>query len=92
MNQFSYLDVESAKTDTSSNNVEVEGLKKALASEKQLKIQAVNKLAEIIQRKDNPKGKGGGKVNSADLKKKEKDNRKLQAELKLVKIYIDIVI
>jgi len=79
-------DVESAKTDTSSNNVEVEALKKTLASERQLKIQAVNKLAEIIQRKDGGvKGKSGGKVNSADLKKKEKDNRKLQAELKLEK-------
>lgn len=77
------IDVESAKNDTSSNNVEVEALKKTLANEKTLKIQAVNKLAEIIQRKDVGGGKGkGNKVSSSEVKKKEKENRKLQLELR----------
>ena len=80
------LDVETAKDDKSSNNEEVEALKKALASEKTLKTQAVNKLAEIIQRKDLSGGKGKGKVSSSDVKKKEKENRKLQLELRQVYI------
>ncbi|XP_012554647.2 rho-associated protein kinase 2 isoform X1 [Hydra vulgaris] len=59
---------------------EVEALKKAVKQEQTLKIQAVNKLAEIIQRKDvsgGSKGKGN-KVPSSELKKKEKENKKLQ--------------
>lgn len=43
--------------------------------------QAVNKLAEILNRKDmklDQKKKGGS---TADLRKKEKENRKLQLEL-----------
>lgn len=48
------------------------------------KTQAVNKLAEIIQRKDGTKTAKGSKVSSAEVKKKEKENRKLQAELRQV--------
>ena len=48
------------------------------------KTQAVNKLAEIIQRKDGTKTTKGSKVSSAEVKKKEKENRKLQAELRQV--------
>uniref|UniRef100_A0A8C7TDN5 Rho-associated protein kinase 1 n=1 Tax=Oncorhynchus mykiss TaxID=8022 RepID=A0A8C7TDN5_ONCMY len=47
----------------------------------QLCLQAVNKLAEIMNRKDmklDTKKKG----NTTDLRKKEKENRKLQLELK----------
>ena len=48
--------------------------------------QAVNKLAEIMNRKDFHVGKGkGSKANDAELKRKEKDNRKLQQELTMVK-------
>ena len=46
--------------------------------------QAVNKLAEIMNRKDmklDQKKKGS----TADLRKKEKENRKLQADLNLEK-------
>ena len=44
-------------------------------------MQAVNKLAEIMNRKDmrNPGRKN--KVSSADLRKREKECRKLQQEL-----------
>nr|XP_046215615.1 rho-associated protein kinase 1-like isoform X2 [Oncorhynchus gorbuscha] len=54
---------------------------KVLSTERTLKTQAVNKLAEIMNRKDmklDTKKKG----NTTDLRKKEKENRKLQLELK----------
>jgi predicted RNase H-like nuclease (RuvC/YqgF family) len=42
----------------------------------------VNKLAEIINRKDfQASSKGGKKVSSSELRKKEKENRKIQQEL-----------
>ncbi|XP_051555580.1 rho-associated protein kinase 1-like [Myxocyprinus asiaticus] len=53
---------------------------KALNNERTLKTQAVNKLAEILNRKDmklDQKKKGS----TTDLRKKEKENRKLQLEL-----------
>ncbi|KAM3866283.1 rho-associated protein kinase 1 [Diretmus argenteus] len=53
---------------------------KVLNTERTLKTQAVNKLAEIMNRKDmklDHKKKGS----TADLRKKEKENRKLQLEL-----------
>uniref|UniRef100_A0AAX7SHF6 Rho-associated protein kinase 1 n=1 Tax=Astatotilapia calliptera TaxID=8154 RepID=A0AAX7SHF6_ASTCA len=53
---------------------------KILYTERTLKTQAVNKLAEIMNRKDmklDQKKKGS----TADLRKKEKENRKLQLEL-----------
>ena len=63
---------------------EVEKLRKQLKQEQLLKMQAVNKLAEIMNRKDmnpvgrNPKKNAGG---GADLRRKEKECRKLQQEL-----------
>ncbi len=62
---------------------EVERLRNKLKQEQLLKMQAVNKLAEIMNRKDmnpvgrKPKNAGG----SADLRRKEKECRKLQQEL-----------
>ncbi|XP_010765950.1 rho-associated protein kinase 1 [Notothenia coriiceps] len=53
---------------------------KVLNTERTLKTQAVNKLAEIMNRKDmklDHKKKGS----TADLRKKEKENRKLQLDL-----------
>ncbi|KAJ8408186.1 hypothetical protein AAFF_G00264140 [Aldrovandia affinis] len=53
---------------------------KVLNTERTLKTQAVNKLAEIMNRKDmklDQKKRGS----TADLRKKEKENRKLQLEL-----------
>lgn len=64
---------------------EVERLRKQLKQEQLLKMQAVNKLAEIMNRKDigapggrKQKPNSGG---SADLRRKEKECRKLQQEL-----------
>ncbi|KAI4879836.1 hypothetical protein NFI96_016479, partial [Prochilodus magdalenae] len=53
---------------------------KILTTERTLKTQAVNKLAEIMNRKDmklDRKNRGS----TTDLRKKEKENRKLQLEL-----------
>ena len=43
-------------------------------------LQAVNKLAEIMNRKD--RGGGSRRGNDTDMKRKEKENRKLQLELR----------
>lgn len=63
---------------------EMEKMKKVLQTEKMLKQQAVNKLAEIMNRKDNlsrKDRKAEVKASSAELRKKEKENRRLQQEL-----------
>lgn len=55
-------------------------------TESLLKQQAVNKLHEIMNRKDiRESGKGKSKVSNADLRRKEKDLKKLQQELSLEK-------
>ncbi|KAK2895147.1 rho-associated protein kinase 1 isoform X1 [Channa argus] len=58
----------------------VKNFEKVLNTERTLKTQAVNKLAEIMNRKDMKLDKKR-KDSSADLRKKEKENRKLQLEL-----------
>ncbi|XP_014286972.1 rho-associated protein kinase 1 isoform X1 [Halyomorpha halys] len=61
-----------------------ERLVKQLKQEQLLKAQAVNKLAEIMNRKDlNVTAKSKAKVSSADLRRKEKECRRLQQELTL---------
>uniref|UniRef100_A0A8B9JN20 non-specific serine/threonine protein kinase n=1 Tax=Astyanax mexicanus TaxID=7994 RepID=A0A8B9JN20_ASTMX len=53
---------------------------KQLQSERTLKIQAINKLAEIMNRKDVvPSGRRGDDI---ELRRREKENRKLQLELR----------
>ncbi|XP_064606678.1 rho-associated protein kinase 2-like isoform X2 [Liolophura sinensis] len=56
-------------------------LKTKLNEEKIKKEQAVNKLAEIMNRKEFRNTNKRGSVNSSELKKKEKECRKLQQEL-----------
>ena len=65
-------------------------LQKLLDTERVLKQQAVNKLAEIMNRKDfNKLDKNDKKVaskwTSAELRKKEKENRRIQQELTMEK-------
>merc|ERR1719219_2684397 len=70
--------------DVSEAQAELEKMKKLLQTEKMLKQQAVNKLAEIMNRKDNlsrKDKKAEAKASSAELRKREKENRKLQLEL-----------
>uniref|UniRef100_A0A8C7R5C8 non-specific serine/threonine protein kinase n=1 Tax=Oncorhynchus mykiss TaxID=8022 RepID=A0A8C7R5C8_ONCMY len=54
---------------------------KQLQSEKTLKTQAVNKLAEIMNRKE-VRAAGSRRGNDTDVRRKEKENRKLQLELR----------
>ncbi|XP_011253248.1 rho-associated protein kinase 2 isoform X1 [Camponotus floridanus] len=64
------------------NAEEIEKLSSKLKTEQLLKQQAVNKLAEIMNRKDlSSSGKNKNKASAADLRKKEKDCRRLQQEL-----------
>uniref|UniRef100_A0A6P7F7B7 Rho-associated protein kinase let-502 n=1 Tax=Diabrotica virgifera virgifera TaxID=50390 RepID=A0A6P7F7B7_DIAVI len=68
------------------NTEEYEKLVAKLNTESLLKQQAVNKLHEILNRKDiRESGKGKSKVSNADLRRKEKDLKKLQQELSLEK-------
>ncbi|XP_048830372.1 rho-associated protein kinase 2 [Brienomyrus brachyistius] len=54
---------------------------KQLQSERTLKTQAVNKLAEIMNRKE-VRGGGSRRGNDTDMRRKDKENRKLQLELR----------
>ncbi|KAI2798397.1 Rho-associated protein kinase 2, partial [Blomia tropicalis] len=65
---------------------ELEQLQKQFSQEKLLKETAVNKLAEIMNRRDitggkSSKNKASASAAAADLRKKDKENRKLQQEL-----------
>uniref|UniRef100_A0A3B3TJD2 Rho-associated protein kinase n=1 Tax=Poecilia latipinna TaxID=48699 RepID=A0A3B3TJD2_9TELE len=73
---------------------ELESLKvtfeKQVQSERTLKIQAVNKLAEVMHhKKAKEKGRGGVRVVDSEMHKKEKENRKLQLELKAAREKLD---
>lgn len=69
-------------TQNKADQSEMEKLKNRLKNEVLLKQTAVNKLTEIMSRKDaaNP-GKTKTKVSSADLRKKEKEYRRQQQEM-----------
>lgn len=72
------------QTDLETNRVdqaEIIKLNGRLKNEVLLKQTAVNKLAEIMNRKDLTNVKSKVKVSSADLRKKEKESRRLQQEL-----------
>ena len=69
----------------SSSNEEMEKLKKNLTEEKMKKEQAVNKLAEIMNRKEfRNQGNKKNQASATELKKKEKECRKLQQDLNMV--------
>lgn len=64
------------------DRAEIDKLHTKLKNEVLLKQTAVNKLAEIMNRKDiTNSGKSKTKVSSVDLRKKEKESRRLQQEL-----------
>ncbi|XP_059211979.1 rho-associated protein kinase 2-like [Centropristis striata] len=56
---------------------------KMLQNERTLKIQAVNKLAEVMNRRET--GRGGHRTIDTEVHRKEKENRKLQLELRTEK-------
>lgn len=69
---------------------ELEKMRKSFNQEKLLKAQAVNKLAEIMNRKDMGNAglvNGKNKISSTELKRKEKECRKLQQELTQVSVF-----
>ncbi|XP_050309510.1 rho-associated protein kinase 1 [Anthonomus grandis grandis] len=70
---------------TTSNNEEIEKLRQKLKTENLLKQTAINKLHEIMNRKDLKEKPGKNKISSTDLRRKEKDFKKLQQELSLQK-------
>merc|ERR1719410_2553312 len=63
------------------NNEEIEKLEKSLDEEKLKKDQAINKLAEMMMRKDLQPKPGSKKVSVEELRKKEKEVRRLKHEL-----------
>ncbi|CAH1772749.1 unnamed protein product [Owenia fusiformis] len=80
-------DLENVQSNRTSSDVENEKLKKQYLEEKLKKEVAVNKLAEIMARKGGDSGKNkGSKVASSELRKKEKENRKIQQELNQEKV------
>ncbi|XP_053192423.1 rho-associated protein kinase 2-like isoform X2 [Scomber japonicus] len=60
-----------------------QSFEKQLQNERTLKIQAINKLAEVMQRRET--GRGGHRVIDTEVHRKEKENRKLQLELRTEK-------
>uniref|UniRef100_A0A668ATG3 Rho-associated protein kinase 2 n=1 Tax=Myripristis murdjan TaxID=586833 RepID=A0A668ATG3_9TELE len=53
---------------------------KQLQNERTLKIQAINKLAEVMNRRETVRG--GHRGNDTEVRRREKENRKLQLELR----------
>ncbi|XP_076066939.1 rho associated coiled-coil containing protein kinase isoform X2 [Oratosquilla oratoria] len=79
-NKVQTLDEERKRAESGRGD-EVEKLTKQLKTEQLLKMQAVNKLAEIMNRKENQPASRKPKASAVDLRKKEKECRKLQLEL-----------
>ncbi|XP_061192680.1 rho-associated protein kinase 2-like isoform X2 [Saccostrea echinata] len=67
------------------SNTEIEKLKKILEEEKLKKIQAVNKLAEIMNRKGYQSKSSKNSAAEQNIKKKEKEMRRLQQDLHMEK-------
>ncbi|CAG0881848.1 unnamed protein product [Darwinula stevensoni] len=78
--QIKEMEDRHAKEMSGASAVEMQKLQRQLQQESMLKVQAVKKLEEIMNRKDNPL-KGRNKVSGAELRKKDKECRKLQQEL-----------
>ena len=73
---------ESVSYEISSNDTaDIEKLEKQLREEKLKKDQAINKLAEMMMRKDLQPKPGSKKVSVDELRKKEKECRRLKHEL-----------
>lgn len=78
---FFYPELNNVRNQSVNIDDQIQQLNKQLQQEKVLKLQAVNKLAEIMNRKD---WSGKHKSSASDLRKKEKECRKLQQELTVV--------
>uniref|UniRef100_A0A671LU78 Rho-associated protein kinase 2 n=1 Tax=Sinocyclocheilus anshuiensis TaxID=1608454 RepID=A0A671LU78_9TELE len=81
LNNRFHRDLQNLKNEEQSITQVKLALEKQLQSERTLKTQAVNKLAEIMNRKE-VRGGGSRRGNDTDVRRKEKENRKLQLELR----------
>ena len=79
------LDSKPNAEDDNETKVELVKLQKLLSTEKLLKQQAVNKLMEVMNRKGGLANPKSAKPTSSELRKKEKENRRLQQELTMEK-------
>lgn len=79
------LDGKPNAEDDSELKAEQMKLQKLLSTEKLLKQQAVNKLMEVMNRKGGLANPKSAKPTSSELRKKEKENRRIQQELTMEK-------
>ena len=79
------LDNKPNADDESEIKIELNKLQKLLSTEKLLKQQAVNKLMEVMNRKGGLANPKSAKPTSSELRKKDKENRRLQQELTMEK-------
>lgn len=77
------------KKATKDRKDELDRLSKQLKQEQLLKMQAVNKLAEIMARKENINPSRKPKASANDLRRKEKECRRLQQELSMVSLVVN---
>uniref|UniRef100_A0A3P8X5J3 non-specific serine/threonine protein kinase n=2 Tax=Cynoglossus semilaevis TaxID=244447 RepID=A0A3P8X5J3_CYNSE len=75
--------LQNAKEDGKQMNSVKVSYDKLLQNERTLKIQAVNKLAEVMNRRETVRG--GHRTIDTEVHRKEKENRKLQLELRAEK-------
>ncbi|XP_077408681.1 rho-associated protein kinase 2-like isoform X1 [Vanacampus margaritifer] len=72
--------LQEAKDEEQTMSTLIANFEKQLQTEKTLKIQAINKLAEVMNRR--VPARGGHRSTDTEVHKKEKENRKLQLELR----------
>ncbi|XP_063757911.1 rho-associated protein kinase 2-like isoform X4 [Eleginops maclovinus] len=75
--------IQKAREEEKQMNSHKLSFEKLLQNEKTLKIQAINKLAEVMNRRES--GRGGQRTIDTEVHRKEKENRKLQQELRTEK-------
>nr|CAB3265667.1 rho-associated protein kinase 2 [Phallusia mammillata] len=80
-NQSLLEELENVKKGQSEVSTMKASFEKQIATEKLLKVQAIHKLAEVMNRKDMSKDNRKNKVSADALRKKEKECRRLQQEL-----------
>uniref|UniRef100_A0A3Q2YX07 non-specific serine/threonine protein kinase n=1 Tax=Hippocampus comes TaxID=109280 RepID=A0A3Q2YX07_HIPCM len=72
--------LQDAKDEEQNMSTLIVAFEKQLQTERTLKIQAINKLAEVMNRRE--PARGGHRGTDTEVHKKEKENRKLQLELR----------
>uniref|UniRef100_A0A8C9XNR4 Rho-associated protein kinase 2 n=1 Tax=Sander lucioperca TaxID=283035 RepID=A0A8C9XNR4_SANLU len=78
-----YIELQKMKEEEKQMNSLKLSFEKLLQNERTLKIQAVNKLAEVMNRRET--GQRGHRSIDTEVHRKEKENRKLQLELRAEK-------